>query len=158
MYGSNNKGALVTQILRLKDTGLWSRSRGIMAKKSFSQGMVLYIFNGRIKKESRSLSLRPTWSTKKVPGQPGIQRETLSQKKKLMLAWCSSKTSISGSRCITPSFAWPWISFPPIGLPCSASVWRPSPSLSVSHFVLCVIFGRTALFWRGNEGKRQGGS
>jgi hypothetical protein len=28
------------------------------------------------------LSLRPAWSTKRVPGQPGLHRETLSQKKK----------------------------------------------------------------------------
>jgi hypothetical protein len=27
------------------------------------------------------LSLRPAWSTKGVPGQPGLYRETLSQKK-----------------------------------------------------------------------------
>jgi hypothetical protein len=30
----------------------------------------------------RFLSLRPAWSTKWVPGQPGLHRETLSQKKK----------------------------------------------------------------------------
>jgi hypothetical protein len=28
------------------------------------------------------LSLRPAWSTERVPGQPGPHRETLSQKKK----------------------------------------------------------------------------
>jgi hypothetical protein len=28
------------------------------------------------------LSLRPTWSTKGVPGQPGLYRETLSRKTK----------------------------------------------------------------------------
>jgi hypothetical protein len=27
------------------------------------------------------LSSRPAWSTKRVPGQPGLHRETLSQKK-----------------------------------------------------------------------------
>jgi hypothetical protein len=32
---------------------------------------------------SRSLlSLRPAWSTELVPGEPGLHRETLSQKKK----------------------------------------------------------------------------
>jgi hypothetical protein len=30
----------------------------------------------------RFLSLRPAWSTKGVPGQPGLYRETLSQKTK----------------------------------------------------------------------------
>jgi hypothetical protein len=30
----------------------------------------------------RFLSLRPAWSTKWVPGQPGLYRETLSQKNK----------------------------------------------------------------------------
>ena len=29
-----------------------------------------------------SLSLRPAWSTEQVPGQPGLHRETLSQKEK----------------------------------------------------------------------------
>jgi hypothetical protein len=29
-----------------------------------------------------SLSLRPAWSTEKVPGQPGLHRETMCQKKK----------------------------------------------------------------------------
>jgi hypothetical protein len=28
------------------------------------------------------LSLRPAWSTERVPGQPGLYRETLSRKKK----------------------------------------------------------------------------
>jgi hypothetical protein len=31
---------------------------------------------------SEFLSLRPAWSTKGVPGQPGLHRETLSQKPK----------------------------------------------------------------------------
>jgi hypothetical protein len=30
-----------------------------------------------------SLSLRPAWSTEKIPGQPGLHRETLSGKTKL---------------------------------------------------------------------------
>ena len=30
----------------------------------------------------RFLSLRPAWSTERVPGQPGLHRETLSQKTK----------------------------------------------------------------------------
>ena len=30
------------------------------------------------------LSLRPVWATEEVPGQPGIHRETQSQKKKVL--------------------------------------------------------------------------
>jgi hypothetical protein len=32
------------------------------------------------KRAGRSLSLRPTWSIKRVPGQPGLYRQTLFQK------------------------------------------------------------------------------
>jgi hypothetical protein len=33
------------------------------------------------------LSSRPAWSTEWVPGQPGLHRETLSQKKKIFKIW-----------------------------------------------------------------------
>jgi hypothetical protein len=32
-----------------------------------------------------SLSLRPTWYTERVPGQPGLHRETLFQKDQMMM-------------------------------------------------------------------------
>jgi hypothetical protein len=46
--------------------------------------MVVYTFNSstREAEAGRFLSSRPAWSTKCVPGQPGLYRETLSRKTK----------------------------------------------------------------------------
>jgi hypothetical protein len=48
--------------------------------------MATYAFNpGTWKAEAEAggfLSLKAAWSTEKVPGQPGLHRETLSQKHK----------------------------------------------------------------------------
>ena len=43
-----------------------------------------HAFNGGTQEAEagRSLSSRPAWSTERVPGQPGLHRETLSLKKK----------------------------------------------------------------------------
>jgi hypothetical protein len=47
-------------------------------------GMVVHAFNPSTREAGagRFLSPRPAWSTERVPGQPGLHRETLSQKKK----------------------------------------------------------------------------
>jgi hypothetical protein len=47
-------------------------------------GMVVHAFNLNTgeAEAGRFLSLRPAWSTKWVPGQPGLYRETLSWKTK----------------------------------------------------------------------------
>jgi hypothetical protein len=48
------------------------------------QGMVVHAFNPSTweAEADRFLSSRPAWSTKRVPGQPGLYRETLSRKNK----------------------------------------------------------------------------
>jgi hypothetical protein len=45
--------------------------------------VVVHAFNPSTREAEAGgfLSLRPAWSTKGVPGQPGLYRETLSQKK-----------------------------------------------------------------------------
>jgi hypothetical protein len=45
------------------------------------------------------LSSRPAWSTELVPGQPGLHRETLSQKKKKKKRKEKKKHMIFFSRC-----------------------------------------------------------
>ena len=47
-------------------------------------GVVVHAFNHSTREAEAGvfLSSRPAWSTKWVPGQPGLYRETLSQKKK----------------------------------------------------------------------------
>jgi hypothetical protein len=47
-------------------------------------GVVVHTFNPSTREAEAGefLSLRPAWSTKWVPGQPGLHRETLSQKTK----------------------------------------------------------------------------
>ena len=52
-------------------------------KEYYWSGSAAHAFNPNTQEAGagRSLSLRPTWSTECVLGQPGLQRETLSQKK-----------------------------------------------------------------------------
>jgi hypothetical protein len=66
------------------------------------------------------LTLRPAWSTKWVPGQPGLYRETLSQKtkKKKSLCWPPGST-VPSHMC-------------PLAHPGSASSGIPSQSYSSS--------------------------
>ena len=47
-------------------------------------GVVVHAFNHSTREAEAGvfLSSRPAWSTKWVPGQPGLYRETLSQKQK----------------------------------------------------------------------------
>jgi hypothetical protein len=47
-------------------------------------GMVAHIFNPSTREAEAGgfLSSRPAWSTNRVPGQPGLHRETLSRKTK----------------------------------------------------------------------------
>jgi hypothetical protein len=56
-------------------------------------GVVAHAFNPSTPEAEagRFLSSRPAWSTKWVPGQPGLYRETLSQKKKKKKMACLSK-------------------------------------------------------------------
>jgi hypothetical protein len=53
-------------------------------KTNIQPGVAVHAFNPSTQKAERGgfLSLRPAWSTERVPGQPGLHRETLSQKKK----------------------------------------------------------------------------
>jgi hypothetical protein len=48
-----------------------------------SQAVVVHAFNPSTWEAEAGgfLSLRPAWSTERVPGQPGLYRETLSRKK-----------------------------------------------------------------------------
>ena len=50
----------------------------------FWPGMVAHAFNPSTREAEAGgfLSSRGAWSTKRVPGQPGLHRETLSKKKK----------------------------------------------------------------------------
>jgi hypothetical protein len=51
----------------------------------FSQVAVAHAFDpsSQEAEAGRSLSLRPDWRAEEVPGQPGLHRETLSQKPKI---------------------------------------------------------------------------
>ena len=59
----------------------------ILIFKMFSSGraMVAHAFNPSTWEAEAGgfLSSRPAWSTERVPGQPGLHREALSQKKKM---------------------------------------------------------------------------
>ena len=52
-------------------------------------GVVVHAFNHSTREAEAGvfLSSRPAWSTKWVPGQPGLYRETLSKKKKKKKTW-----------------------------------------------------------------------
>jgi hypothetical protein len=53
-------------------------------KRFVSPGMVAHAFNPSTweAEAGEFLSSRPAWSTERVPGQPGLHRETLSRKAK----------------------------------------------------------------------------
>jgi hypothetical protein len=46
-------------------------------------GVVAHTFNPSTREAGGFLSSRPAWSTKGVPGQPGLYRETMSRKTKM---------------------------------------------------------------------------
>lgn len=70
-----------------------------------------------------------------------------------LLAWCFYGTPNSGSRGISDSFACSWNSFPPIGLPCTVSIWRVFPCLIVPCLVVfsCCL-QEACSFLKGNGG------
>jgi hypothetical protein len=55
-----------------------------ISKLTYKPGVVAHAFNPSIweAEAGRFLSSRPAWSTKWVPGQPGLHKETLSWKTK----------------------------------------------------------------------------
>jgi hypothetical protein len=67
----------------LSASALWRR-----LKSSAALGVVAHAFNPSTREAEAggSLSSRPAWSTKWVPGQPGLHRETLSREKKKRVA------------------------------------------------------------------------
>jgi hypothetical protein len=58
--------------------------KSTLKKLGLGWAVVAHIFNPSTweAEAGRFLSLRPAWSTEHVPSQPGLHRETLSQKKK----------------------------------------------------------------------------
>lgn len=54
---------------------------GLFKKQRMSQVVVVYTFNPSTREAdpSESLSVRPSWSTKCIPGQSALNKETLSQ-------------------------------------------------------------------------------
>jgi hypothetical protein len=71
-------------------------------KTTLNQAVVVHNFNPSTwkTKAGESLSSRPAWSTKWVPGQPGLHRETLTGKRKkknktnFTISWCLRFTFI----------------------------------------------------------------
>jgi hypothetical protein len=57
----------------------------VFKNKLYKPGVVAHAFNPSTweAEAGRFLSLRPDWSTKWVPGRPGLHRETLSRKTKI---------------------------------------------------------------------------
>jgi hypothetical protein len=67
-----------------KPLGLILNTRKRKKRMFYYQVVVVHTFNPNIgeAETGRSLSLRLAWSTEQVSEQPGLHRETLSQKKK----------------------------------------------------------------------------
>jgi hypothetical protein len=59
----------------------WHLSTGIVSRFFWHKKSRAFNPSTREAEAGRFLSLRPAWSTKWVPGQPGLYRETLSQRK-----------------------------------------------------------------------------
>jgi hypothetical protein len=72
-YGSQRTAPLPTES---------SHPRGLV--RNIQPGVVAHSFNPSTweAEAGRFLSSRPAWSTERVPGQPGLHRETLSQENK----------------------------------------------------------------------------
>jgi hypothetical protein len=68
-----------------------------LKKKNSSQAVVVQAFNPstREAEAGRSLSSRPAWPTELVPGQPGLQRNSVSKKKKNKKKQNKQKTPLS---------------------------------------------------------------
>jgi hypothetical protein len=62
-------------------------NKSLKKKSQISQAVVAHAFNPstREAEAGRFLSSRPAWSTEKVPGQPWLYKETLSQRKKKII-------------------------------------------------------------------------
>jgi hypothetical protein len=121
--------------------------------------MVEHAFNPSTQEveAGRFLSSRPAWSTKWVPGQPGLHRETLSRKKK----WKQQQKNLSSTHtekifsqdlilACFPSFA---LCLPP-SLPLSLSPSLPlslspslPPSLPFIYSPLSLSFFLIVLLW-----------
>jgi hypothetical protein len=61
-----------------------STENNLKCKINHQMGVVAHAFNPSTREAEAGgfLSSRPAWSTKWVPGQPGLYRETLSRKQK----------------------------------------------------------------------------
>ena len=85
--------AVVGPVCHLHKEKRWKRVHGERYLKVWvkSQAWVAHAFNPstREAEAGRFLSSRPAWSTKWVPGQPGLHRETLPRKKKKV--WVSTR-------------------------------------------------------------------
>jgi hypothetical protein len=85
-------------------------------------GMVVHAFNPstREAEAGRFLSSRPAWSTKRVPGQPGLHRETLSRKTNKQ----TNKRFLSHGNCEVRGI---WVEVPIWSHP----AWKPGKALSI---------------------------
>jgi hypothetical protein len=102
-------------------------------KKENKPGIVVHAFNPSTREAEAGgfLSLRPAWSTKWVPGQPGLYRETLSlKKKKWVLHLVSTSHTLSHSSCACLHMIWTRLG---VKTPCLDGVSRceslPSPPI-----------------------------
>jgi hypothetical protein len=72
-----------TQTHSHTNTNINTGPKEMAQKLGMQPGVVVHSFNPSTQKAEagRFLSSRPAWSTKCVPGQPGLYRETLSRNK-----------------------------------------------------------------------------
>ena len=84
----SQKEILNSQIIIVRITKkTQERPKGIQSEvkmETLQLGVVVHAFSPSTQEAEKggSLSSRPAWSTKQVPGQPGLHRETLSWKTK----------------------------------------------------------------------------